>query len=448
MGTRDLTRGSIKGHLIYLMIPLIFGNILQQLYNTIDALVLGRFAGAEEFAAIGISGAVMNLFLFAIVGATTGISVIFAQAYGAGDVEKYRNAHFHTLIIGLTVTIAGSIIAIFLMRIILGIIQTPIDLVGYVEDYLIIIFVFLPVTYIYNMYTSLLRSVGNTKMPLLMLAISVGINLGLDVLFIARFDMGIRGAAWATAIAQAISAVSCVLYMRFAMQEFMFTRKNCRLDLLLAKKIIHFGFVTGIHQSGLYIGKLLVQGAVNTGGTELISAYTATTRIEGFANSFGDSGAAATSVVTAQNLGAKKHDRVLETYRASIIILFILGIVCSAIMALTAELTVGFVLGQKSGTTFDSAKQYIILISVFYVLCFMGNTFAGFFEGIGKVIFPFIGAATHITIRVILSWLFIGQGGLNTVAIATGIGWIYVNILWETLYVRQKRRIKGLQTNK
>ena len=444
MGTRDLTTGSIKGHLVYLMIPLIFGNILQQLYNTIDALVLGRFAGAEEFASIGIAGAVMNLFLFAIVGATTGIAVIFAQAYGAGDMERYRKAHFWTLLIGLVVTMAGSVLAILCMRLILWGIQTPTELFAYVESYLFIIFILLPVTYIYNMYTSLLRSVGNTKMQLMILAIAVAINLGLDVLFIARFDMGIRGAAWATAIAQTISAVSCVLYMRIKMPDLMFGRKHCGWNQELVKRILHFGFVTGIHQSGLYIGKLLVQGAVNTGGTELISAYTATTRIEGFANSFGDSGAAVTSVVTAQNYGAKKKERVIETYRASMLILFLLGIFCSVIMILSADMTVSFVLGKSSGDAFESAKQYIIIISIFYTLCFIGNTFAGFFEGVGKVFFPFIGAATHITMRVILSWMFIGQGGLSTVAIATGIGWIYVNILWEILYLRQKKRIRKL----
>lgn len=154
---------------------------------------------------------------------------------------------------------------------------------------------------------------------------------------------------------------------------------------------------------------MLVQGAVNTGGTDLIAAYTAATRVEGFANSFGDSGSAATSILTAQNYGAGKKDRVHHSFFCSLKLLFLVGLTCAALMFLSATRTAAFMLGNSSGTAFQNTVSYLKVISVFYVFCFTGNTFAGYFNGIGKVSIPFIGAISHITLRVILSWILIGQ---------------------------------------
>ena len=164
------------------------------------------------------------------------------------------------------------------------------------------------------------------------------------------------------------------------------------------KQTAHFSFVTALHQSSLYTGKLLVQGAVNTGGTDMVSAYTATTRIEGFANSFGDSGSAATSVLVAQNRGAGKEERVKESFRSSLFLMLAMGLAMTLIMYVSASTSVGFMLGTRSGAAFENARDYLKLVALFYTLCFTGNTFAGYFNGIGKVSVPFLGATSHIAL--------------------------------------------------
>ena len=171
----------------------------------------------------------------------------------------------------------------------------------------------------------------------MVLAAAVTVNVALDYCFVARFQLGIADAAWATAASQAISAVLCILYLRRKAPELIFARADCRMDGELLKQTAHFSFVTALHQSSLYIGKLLVQGAVNTGGTDMISAYTATTRIEGFANSFGDSGSAATSVLVAQNRGAGKEERVKESFRSSLFLMFAMGLAMSLISCTLAR---------------------------------------------------------------------------------------------------------------
>lgn len=363
--THDLTAGSIPQHMLRLAAPLILGNILQQLYNAVDAFILGHCAGGLEFAAVGIAGSVMNLFLFMITGACTGVSVIFAQLFGANDLETFRREHFLSLVFGLLCTLACSAIGFLCLPLLLRVIQTPQELTGYVTAYLTVILISLPAAFVYNLYGALLRAIGRT----------------------ARYS-----------------------------------------------------FVTGLHQSSLYIGKLLVQGAVNTGGTDMISAYTATTRIEGFANSFGDIGAAATSVLVAQNLGAGKPERVQKTFRSSLVLMLAMGLLSGLVMYLTAGATVGFMLGAYSGPAFESGREYMQLISLFYIFCFTGNTFAGYFDGLGRVTIPFIGAASHIALRVVLSWLWIDSMGMRAVALATGIGWVMVNLLWEIIRRRSARK--------
>lgn len=269
-----------------------------------------------------------------------------------------------------------------------------------------------------------------------------GINFVLDCLFITQLYWGIAGAAWATACSQALAALLCILYLRRKAPELIFTRADCRMDGVLLRRTAHFSFVTALHQSSLYIGKLLVQGAVNTGGMEMISAYTATTRIEGFANSFGDSGSAATSVLVAQNRGAGKKERVRQSFCRSLALMVGMGLAMSAVMYVSASASVGFMLGEHSGAAFENACAYMKIIAVFYTFCFTGNTFAGYFDGIGRVSVPFIGATSHIALRVVLSWLLIGKMGLPAVAVATGIGWVMINALWTLIRQRQMQKVQ------
>lgn len=429
----DLTNGSITQHLLRLAAPLIAGNILQQLYNTVDTFILGRFAGADEFASVGIAGSVMNLFLFMITGACTGISVLFAQFYSAEDQKSFRREHWLSLSFGVLVTVICSILGLLVLPSLLRMIQTPKELTALVTSYLTIILFSLPAAFLYNLYSAILRAIGRVNAALIALASAVTVNLALDFCFVAKFQWGIAGAAWATAVSQLLSAIVCIVYLRHQTPELFFTRTDCRVDRVLLRHTAHFSFVTALHQSSLYIGKLLVQGAVNTGGTDMISAYTATTRIEGFANSFGDSGSAATSILVAQNRGAGKNTRVQQSFRSSLMLMLCMGVAMSAIMYVSTSASVGFMLGKRSGESFENACEYMKIIALFYTLCFTGNTFAGYFNGSGRVSIPFIGATLHIALRVILSYLLVEKMGLPAVALATGIGWALVNVLWAII---------------
>lgn len=437
----DLTRGSLWRHFAQLSVPLILGNILQQFYNTIDAFVVGRFAGQEEFAAIGVAGTIMNLFLFAIVGACTGLSVLFARYYGTADHDGLRRQHFTALLTGLTGALLLCGISLLGMHGILRLLQTPEELTGYILTYLRWISIGYPFAFLYNMYASALRASGNTMAALIILACSVAANLLLDLGFVAYLGWGIAGAACATFITQCFSALLCVGYLLKFQPEMTLRRKDCRIDPHLIVTTLQCSLVTAFHQASLYIGKMLIQGTVNTGGTEIIAAYTASTRIEGFANSIGDSGSATTSVLVSQNYGAGKTDRVRNSFRYSLLITLCAGALCGAALYFGAPAAIALMQGTNTGVGFTEAVRYLRIVALFYPLCFTGGSFTGLYNGLGKVTTTLIGSAGQILIRFVLSWVLFGNLALAAVAGATGLGWTFCNLFWGVLTVKNRKKL-------
>lgn len=424
--TKDLLHGNIKKELVALMLPLIMGNILQQFYNTIDSMIVGRYVGSTAFAAVGVAGSVMNLFIFMLSGGCNGISIIFAELYGQRKWELLRRESFLSLLLGGSVSIAFCLLGLLFLPIILKVIQTPADVLPYAWNYLFIILLGLPVTFFYNWCAASLQAAGDTQTPLFTLLIAMSLNVILDLLFVVQLHFGIAGTALATVLAQLLASVLCICVMKKKHTEFFFGHSDLILDKGLIKKTAKFGSVSALHQSSLYIGKLLVQGAVNLGGTDMISAYTSTMRIEGFANSFSDSGSVAISVFVAQNHGAGDKKRAKSGFKQGWSIMLILAVILSAGMIAVTKQAVILLMGNPSSAVLKNADAYMFVISIFYVLCFTGSSFVGLFRGMGRVEVPVIGTIIQISIRVILSYAWIGNLGLKAVAFATGIGWAAV----------------------
>lgn len=339
MMTKNLLMGNIRGQLVQLAFPLLLGNVLQQLYNAVDSIIIGRFVGSTAFAAVGVAG-----------------------------------------------------------------------------------------------------TVRNTRIPLLFLAVAAAINTGLDLLFVAAFSMGVTGAAAATVIAQLISAACCSAYIWKRIPFAVFRRQDMAVDGGLLSRTVRFGLVSALQQSSLYIGKLLVQGAVNSLGTACISAFTAATRIEGFVNSFGDSGAEAIAIFVAQNTGAGQEKRAEKGFSAGIRMMAVLCLcVCTAMFYFAPSL-ISFFLGGGGQEEIPQGVTYLRIVSCFYLFCFLGASFVGYFRGTGRVNLPVLGTSLHIAIRVALSYLLITRLQLGAVAIATGAGWIVVVCLHSFFFYKIRKQ--------
>ena len=436
--TAVLTRGSIPQQLIWLTLPLICGNILQQLYNTVDAFIIGRFLGSDAFGAVGVAGTVMNLFIFILSGCCTGVAVLFAQFYGSRDLASFRREGFQALIFGLSVTVVLGLGGLLLLGPLLALIQTPGDIEPLVTEYLTVIFLGLPVTFLYNLGSAALRAAGRTQAALLPLLGATLLNVGLDLLFVGGLSMGIAGAAAATVLSQGFAALLALGYLKWRLPQLLFGRADVGVDWSMLRRTASFGLVSALQQSAVYIGKLLVQGAVNSMGSEAISAYTAATRIEGFANSFGDSGAEAISVFVAQNTGAGEKERVKRGFFTGMALMIALGLTMSLIMFVGARASLTLMLGESGLDALEGGMAYLRLIALVYVMCFIGSAYVGLYRGIGWVSVPVIGSSLQITIRVILAYALADSWGVAGVALATGIGWLAI-ITYQTVLYRVKR---------
>ena len=224
-------------------------------------------------------------------------------------------------------------------------------------------------------------------------------NIALDFLFIGIIGIGTAGAAAATVLSQLFSAVCCFLYLRDNYPGLLFQKEDLGVHTELMSQSLHFGLISALQASSLYIGKILVQGSVNTLGTPGIAAYTAATRIEGFANSFGDSGGSAISVMVSQNLGAGNHDRVKKSLKWGMLLNWTVGIIVSLLMFIGSDQALRLFLGSSDELALHYGNGYIRLISLFYIFCFTGSAYMGYFKGRGHMLLAFFGTTGHILLR-------------------------------------------------
>lgn len=438
MEQNSLLRGNITRQLVGLAAPLLLGNILQQLYNAVDVLIVSRLLGQDAFAAAGVAGSVMNLYLFILNGFCVGVSVLFARLYGAGDLAAFRRETYVALSLGGGASVGLGVLAIALLGPLLALIRTPEELRPCIWRYLPVILGGLPAAYLYNLFCNILRSVGNTGAALWFLLLSVCVNGALDYALVLA--MGIAGAAWATVAAQALSALCCWGYLRRRYPQLLCTRAEAGWHRELVRETLRFGLTSALHQSSLYIGRLLVQGSVNLLGTPGVAAYTAAVRIEGFANSFGDSGSQAAAVFLSQNDGAGQTGRMEAGFRRGMAMLIALGLALSALMFLGADPAVGLFLEEGEGLSLSYGGAYLRMISLFYVFNYMGSVLMGWFRGAGHVAVPFAVASAHIALRVILARLLVGRMALGGVALASGLGWVLAVSVLSLLRLRLRRR--------
>lgn len=435
-----LLTGNIPAALASAAVPLLLGDILQQFYNTIDAFIIGRYMGNEAFAAVGVDSTVMNLFVFILVGFCSGISVIFANAYGAGDTRTFRQEVYLTVLPGGAVVVGFSLLAFAFTTPILRLLQTPDGVLSYAQSYLRIITLGLPTTYFYNLGAALLRGIGRFQSAVVFLSVSVALNLVGDYLLVAVVPLGIAGAAYATVFAQLVSAVLCFVYVKKNCRELLFTREDCTINKALVRKTMEFGSAAAMHQSSLYLGKMLIQGIVDSIGLYAITAFTAATRIEGFVNAFGSSICQSCSVFTAQNVGVGAQDRVKRGLRAGMLLALAVNAVTAGGMFFFAAPLIRVLLASPTAEEIAAGVAYLKIVAVFYALCFIGNVFVGYYRGIGQAFLPFLGTTLHISVRVLVSWMLADRLGLSAVGIATGIGWTVVVVFHTSAYFVLQRR--------
>jgi putative MATE family efflux protein len=415
---------------------MVLGNIFQQLYNTTDAIIVGRFVGKGALAAVGVANPIMSIAIFFMFGICIGTSVLMSQLFGAGRYKALKKEVSTSLIAGLIFTVVLSIFCVVLSKWFLILTGTPKDILSDADVFLKIIFSGLIFSFLYNFYSSALRAIGDSKTPLIFLIISCILNGILCYTFITVFKMGVAGSALATVIAQGVSSVLCIVYVYMKIPLIKINSKELVVDGPLLKRTIQYSWVSALQQTCLYLGRLMVQGVINPFGTNTIAAYNSVTRVDSFILAPGDSFAASVATFSAQNKGAGKHERIFEGYKKGNLIIIVYNIFATFIVFFGAETIMKLFVSSSEQQVISIGVEYLKNMSLFYILAGFCNIFQGLFRGVGKLRITLIATLVQISIRVSLSYVFAPIFGIKSICYAIVSGWIFM-ITYEGLACRK-----------
>ena len=437
---RDLTEGGITRSLVLFSLPMILGNLIQQLYNVADTLIVGKTIGPTALSAVGSSYALMVLLTSVILGLCMGSSVVFSQFYGAGQKERMKVGVFNAFLFILTVSAALNLAAFFLLERLLVWLHIPAEAVAYTREYLSIIFVGMTFVSLYNFLAAVLRSAGDTVMPLLFLAVSAVANIVLDLVFILRLHMGVAGAAWATVTAQGLSALCISVYFFTRGRGLCPGRRHLRWDRQVLGLIFSNSILTAVQQSIMNLGILMVQGLVNSFGFAVSAAFAAVVKIDAFAYMPAQDFGNAFSTFVAQNYGAGRGERIQRGLRTALKLSCGFCLLSSACVVLLARPLMRLFVDAGETEIIAVGVQYLHIEGACYIGIGILFLLYALFRGLGRPAMSVVLTVTSLGTRVALAYGLAALPGVALTGIwwSVPIGWALADFLGLTYYRRRR----------
>ena len=421
--TLKMTEGSILRNLIMFAVPILIGNIFQQLYNVADTAIIGNILGDRAFAAVGAAAPVSGLIIGFAGGLTNGFAVIIARFFGANDTERLKKAVALTYVLSAVIALVLTVISLLTLHPLMAALQTPDEIIADTESYMSVIRLFSCVTIAYNMLAGMMRAVGNTRAPLYFLIISVFVNIALDFLFVSGFGMGVAGAAYATVISQAVSVCLCFVYAVKKCGFLVFDRSYFEMNRNLLADLSMTGLSMGLMYAIVSVGSVILQGAVNSLGTATITAHTAARKIDDIFMITLGTISMASSTFASQNYGAGNIDRVKTGIRYSIFLAFgwsAFSVLCAVLfrVPLISALT-----GTADETVIETASQYIIINISFYFVLGILLVLRSSLQGVGRKLVPVCGSGIELIMKVIAAAVVAPQLGYFGICILEPAIW-------------------------
>ena len=386
--TTIMTEGSIWKKLLMYSIPLILGNLFQQLYNTVDSIIVGNYIGSEALAAVGSSGSIINLLIGFCVGASAGAGVVIAQFFGAQDKEGVRKAVHTTLAIAIAAGVVMTVVGILLVPFLLRAMGTPEEVFGQAVTYLQVYFGGIFFSVIYNMSAGILNAVGNSRRSLIYLMIAAVSNIFLDLLLVVVLKMGIVGAALATDISQLLSCIFILLFLTRSQEIYRVRLREIRFYERMPSKIIKIGLPTGIQHVVISFSNVLVQSSVNSFGAAAMAGFAAYIKIDGFNILPVMSFSTAATTFTGQNIGAGKYDRVKRGMYVSLAMGIIYTIATGILLLIFAPQVIGVFTDNQEVVTYG---VYIMkFFCPFYWSLAILHVLSGTIRGTGHTLEPML----------------------------------------------------------
>ena len=439
-----LTKRKPMSALLIFLIPIVLGNLFQQLYTIVDSAVVGQFVGAAALAAIGASYALTTVFIMVANGGGIGASVIVSRYFGAKKYARMKTAAFTAIFAFLVISVFLGAVGLVFSRRLMLFFNTPAESLDTALVYLNIYFIGLPFLFMYNVFSCLFNAMGKSKIPLYFLIFSSILNMTLDVVFVTKCGWGVAGVAWATLIAQGLSAVlSFAMYVRQIRE--LESEPFALFDKKELRDMIHLAVPSIIQQSTVSIGMLFVQGVANSFGADALAGYSATIRVEQIAvvpmNAIGT----ALSSYTAQNIGAGQLERVKKGYRDALLLVAAFAVIDAAWMEIFHEPIVRLFMNGKnpSPVAFVTADAYMRYIGWFFGLIGIKMATDGLLRGAGDTLMFTLANLVNLGIRVSLSVLLAPRYGIHIIWVVVPLGWLanflvsfcgYASGKWEQKY--------------
>ena len=433
---KDLTKGAPLKLILLFSLPLLIGNIFQQLYNLADIVIVGRTLGVNALAAVGAVAPLFFLIMFAVVGLNNGFAVITAQRFGAGDENGVRRSVVISTILSTLFTAVFSVIFFFLMKPILLLMNVPSEIFHDAYWYIQICVIGLVTVNFYNLLASVVRALGDSKTPLYFLILASVLNIFLALLFILKFGLGVPGSAIAVVLSQGFSVILCILYIkkRFPIlhlkkSDWTFRKENRKEDIEYIIEHLKIGLPMAMQFSVLGIGILIIQSVCNTFGTDVIAAFTAALRIEQIATMPMISFGVAVSVFVAQNFGAKNISRVRQGVIKTSIINLLLSLVMALVMRHWGSGIVGLFIGSEKTSVIKIAHDYLFVSTIFYFFLGQIFIFRNALQGIGKPLIPLTSSLAELMIRSFAAVYLAVEFGYWGIFYAGPIAWITASVI-------------------
>lgn len=437
---RDMTAGKPIQVITAFAIPMFIGSVFQQVYNMVDSIVVGNFVGADALAAVGTCAGAFNLVLALVVGLTSGTSVVMAQYFGAKDYEMVKETFISAIIVNLITGILLTVLGVFLAKPLLLVLGTPENIIKEAHIYLVIMFLGTLANCMYNGMSSVLRALGDSVIPLVILVIASILNVVLDLLFVIEFHLGVSGVAIATVLAQLISAVICIAYVFYKLPILRFTRREFRAKRDIVREIVRIGIPAALSSSGVSISVMFMQRAINAYGSSVIAAYTIANRAEQIGMCLSYSIGMAVGTFCGQNIGARDFTRVKKGMHTGYLLSVVYTVVIGTIMFAFAEKLAG--LFNSDPEVIRISVGCIQVTTIFAPVLGLVFVFQNFLRSAGDVTPTVWMSVMEIAARSILAFLFSWLWGYYGIWWATPVGWLGSLAIGYVRYRTGKWRVK------
>ncbi|MDD2973049.1 MAG: MATE family efflux transporter [Lachnospiraceae bacterium] len=440
--TKDLTVGSPMKLILEFSIPLLFGFLFQQFYSLIDTIIVGRTLGVNALAAVGSTGSVFFMIIGFCMGVCSGFAIPVAQRFGAKDESGMRRMVANSMWLCIVFAAIMTVVISAFCRNILQWMNTPEDIIESAYAYIIVIFMGIPITYLYNMLSGIIRSLGDSKTPVYFLVLSSVLNIILDFVCIINLHMGVAGAAVATVISQGVAGVGCLFYMIYKFPILHLQKEEWKMDTHSMKILCGMGIPMGLQYSITAIGSVILQASVNGLGSIAVASMTAGSKISFFFCCPFDALGATMATYGGQNIGARRLDRIREGF----IKCSYLGIGYSVLafifmLFFAGKITLLFV-DAKETVIIQQASEYLIITMAFFILLAFVNIIRFLIQGMGFSKFAILAGVFEMAARMLTGFLLVPIGGFTAACFASPIAWIFANAFLFPAYFYVMKKCK------